>query len=104
MFYRHDLINQLQHNHSLVTLVAENLSSYMETMRQFSKGIHHGQKLKHVCLTVHLTVFALCAASTEEQAEFDPQTVRPGSRYSHVQEVQERLNFLRYEITLSAAC
>lgn len=33
---------------------------------------------------------------TEEQAEFDPQTVRPGSRYSHVQEVQERLNFLRY--------
>lgn len=33
---------------------------------------------------------------TEEQAEFDPQIVRPGSRYSHVQEVQERLNFLRY--------
>lgn len=35
------------------------------------------------------------SAFTEEQAEFDPQTVRPGSRYSHVQEVQERLNFLR---------
>ncbi|KAG7259744.1 hypothetical protein CRUP_018837 [Coryphaenoides rupestris] len=68
VFYRHDLINQLQHNHALVTLVAENLSAYMETMRQFSKA---------------------------EQAEFDPQTVRPGSRYSHVQEVQERLNFLR---------
>uniref|UniRef100_A0AAQ4QI06 ubiquitinyl hydrolase 1 n=1 Tax=Gasterosteus aculeatus aculeatus TaxID=481459 RepID=A0AAQ4QI06_GASAC len=68
VFYRHDLINQLQHNHALVTLVAENLSAYMETMRQFSK----------------------------EQAEFDPQTVRPGSRYSHVQEVQERLNFLRF--------
>uniref|UniRef100_A0AAY4DML2 ubiquitinyl hydrolase 1 n=1 Tax=Denticeps clupeoides TaxID=299321 RepID=A0AAY4DML2_9TELE len=65
VFYRHDLINQLQHNHALVTLVAENLSSYMENMRQFSKG-------------------------------FDPQTVRPGSRYSHVQEVQERLNFLRF--------
>lgn len=39
---------------------------------------------------------------SEEQAEFDPQTVRPGSRYSHVQEVQERLNFLRY-ITLGIA-
>ena len=38
VFYRHDLINQLQHNHALVTLVAENLSAYMETMRQFSKG------------------------------------------------------------------
>ncbi|XP_034042039.1 ubiquitin specific peptidase 9 [Thalassophryne amazonica] len=69
VFYRHDLINQLQHNHALVTLVAENLSAYMETMRQFSK---------------------------EEHTEFDPQTVRPGSRYSHVQEVQERLNFLRF--------
>ncbi|XP_046903853.1 probable ubiquitin carboxyl-terminal hydrolase FAF-X isoform X1 [Hypomesus transpacificus] len=69
VFYRHDLINQLQHNHALVTLVAESLSAYMDTMRLFSKA---------------------------EQAEFDPQTVRPGSRYSHVQEVQERLNFLRF--------
>lgn len=41
VFYRHDLINQLQHNHSLVTLVAENLSAYMETMRQFCKGMLH---------------------------------------------------------------
>ncbi|XP_060732323.1 probable ubiquitin carboxyl-terminal hydrolase FAF-X isoform X10 [Tachysurus vachellii] len=69
VFYRHDLINQLQHNHALVTLVAENLSAYMENMRQFSKVEH---------------------------TDFDPQTVRPGSRYSHVQEVQERLNFLRF--------
>ncbi|KAG5833327.1 hypothetical protein ANANG_G00274760 [Anguilla anguilla] len=69
VFYRHDLINQLQHNHALVTLVAENLSAYMETMRQFAKAEH---------------------------LEFDPQTVRDGSRYSHVQEVQERLNFLRF--------
>ncbi|XP_067896759.1 ubiquitin carboxyl-terminal hydrolase 9X [Heterodontus francisci] len=68
VFYRHDLINQLQHNHSLVTLVAENLSSYMENIRQFHK----------------------------ENPEYDPQTVRSGSRYSHVQEVQERLNFLRF--------
>uniref|UniRef100_A0A8C5P965 ubiquitinyl hydrolase 1 n=1 Tax=Leptobrachium leishanense TaxID=445787 RepID=A0A8C5P965_9ANUR len=68
VFYRHDLINQLQHNHALVTLVAENLSSYMDSMRQYSK----------------------------EHGEYDPQTVRPGSRYSHVQEVQERLNFLRF--------
>ncbi|XP_026874273.2 probable ubiquitin carboxyl-terminal hydrolase FAF-X isoform X1 [Electrophorus electricus] len=68
VFYRHDLINQLQHNHALVTLVAENLSAYMENMRQFAK----------------------------EHPGFDPQTVRLGSRYSHVQEVQERLNFLRF--------
>ncbi|KAL8190418.1 UNVERIFIED_CONTAM: putative ubiquitin carboxyl-terminal hydrolase FAF-X, partial [Gekko kuhli] len=68
VFYRHDLINQLQHNHALVTLVAENLSAYMESMRQYAK----------------------------EHGEYDPQTVRLGSRYSHVQEVQERLNFLRF--------
>ncbi|KTG47363.1 hypothetical protein cypCar_00025077 [Cyprinus carpio] len=76
VFYRHDLINQLQHNHALVTLVAENLSAYMENMRQFSKV---------------LTFYVL-----SEHTDFDPQTVRPGSRYSHVQEVQERLNFLRF--------
>lgn len=34
-----------------------------------------------------------------EHGEYDPQTVRPGSRYSHVQEVQERLNFLRLVLT-----
>lgn len=33
-----------------------------------------------------------------EHLGFDPQTVYVGSRYSHVQEVQERLNFLRSEL------
>ncbi|XP_052027548.1 probable ubiquitin carboxyl-terminal hydrolase FAF-X [Apodemus sylvaticus] len=68
VFYRHDLINQLQHNHALVTLVAENLASYMESMRLYGR----------------------------DNEDYDPQTVRLGSRYSHVQEVQERLNFLRF--------
>ncbi|XP_061081564.1 probable ubiquitin carboxyl-terminal hydrolase FAF-X isoform X1 [Conger conger] len=82
VFYRHDLINQLQHNHALVTLVAENLSAYMETMRQFAKG--------------RLPAPGTDEPPKPEHAEFDPQTVREGSRYSHVQEVQERLNFLRF--------
>uniref|UniRef100_A0A8C4NAB1 UBP34/UBP24/USP9X/USP9Y-like ARM repeat region domain-containing protein n=1 Tax=Eptatretus burgeri TaxID=7764 RepID=A0A8C4NAB1_EPTBU len=68
VFYRHDLINQLQQNHALVTLVAENLASYMDNMKQFA----------------------------QEHPDYDPQTVRPGSRYSHTQEVQERLSFLRF--------
>lgn len=68
VFYRHDLINQLQHNHALVTLVAENLATYMESMRVYAR----------------------------DHEDYDPQTVRLGSRYSHVQEVQERLNFLRF--------
>ncbi|XP_045395018.1 probable ubiquitin carboxyl-terminal hydrolase FAF-X isoform X1 [Lemur catta] len=68
VFYRHDLINQLQHNHALVTLVAENLAIYMNNIRLYAGG----------------------------HEDYDPQTVRLGSRYSHVQEVQERLNFLRF--------
>uniref|UniRef100_A0A8I3PEK3 ubiquitinyl hydrolase 1 n=1 Tax=Canis lupus familiaris TaxID=9615 RepID=A0A8I3PEK3_CANLF len=68
VFYRHDLINQLQHNHALVTLVAENLATYMNNIRPYAKDLE----------------------------DYDPQTVRLGSRYSHVQEVQERLNFLRF--------
>ncbi|XP_060232828.1 probable ubiquitin carboxyl-terminal hydrolase FAF-X isoform X1 [Meriones unguiculatus] len=68
VFYRHHLISQLQHNHSLVTVVAENLASYMNSIRLYAK----------------------------DHEDYDPQTVRLGSRYSHVQEVQERLNFLRF--------
>ncbi|ELW65826.1 putative ubiquitin carboxyl-terminal hydrolase FAF-X [Tupaia chinensis] len=68
VFYRHDLINQLQHNHALVTLATENLATYMESMRLYGR----------------------------DHEDYDPQTVRLGSRYSHVQEVQERLNFLRF--------
>lgn len=40
VFYRHDLINQLQHNHALVTLVAENLATYMESMRLYARGMY----------------------------------------------------------------
>nr|CAC38831.1 putative ubiquitin-specific protease [Mus musculus] len=68
VFYRHDLISQLQHNHALVTLVAENLAAYMNSIRLYAR----------------------------DHEDYDPQTVRLGSRYSHVQEVQERLNFLRF--------
>lgn len=44
-----------------------------------------GIRMCHAC-------FPLSFADHED---YDPQTVRLGSRYSHVQEVQERLNFLR---------
>ncbi|XP_043361853.1 probable ubiquitin carboxyl-terminal hydrolase FAF-X isoform X5 [Dermochelys coriacea] len=111
VFYRHDLINQLQHNHALVTLVAENLSAYMESMRQYAKesALHPAsvpfcQDFEYFSLDVQCTPdtsllpvwFPVASAQKEEHGEYDPQTVRPGSRYSHVQEVQERLNFLRF--------
>lgn len=40
-FYRHVLINQLQHNHALVTLVAENLAVYMNSMRPYARGMYY---------------------------------------------------------------
>ncbi|GAB1302650.1 Ubiquitinyl hydrolase 1 [Apodemus speciosus] len=106
VFYRHDLINQLQHNHALVTLVAENLATYMESMRLYGRGSFHvslpGLELNYIdqlnsdskrsaCLCL-----CLCLPIAEDNEDYDPQTVRLGSRYSHVQEVQERLNFLRF--------
>lgn len=45
VFYRHDLISQLQHNHALVTLVAENLATYMDSTRLYARGMYYGLKL-----------------------------------------------------------
>ncbi|XP_035221479.1 probable ubiquitin carboxyl-terminal hydrolase FAF-X isoform X2 [Stegodyphus dumicola] len=68
MFYRHEVINRLQQHHSLVILVADNLTAYMNRAHVMAK----------------------------EHPELDPNSVSPDSRYSHVQQVQERLNFLRF--------
>lgn len=67
--HRHEVISKLQSQHSLVVLVSENLSNYMNRIRQAVK---------------------------EKKDVIDPNEVSPGSRFSHVQEVQERLNFLRF--------
>lgn len=69
VMYRHHVIDRLQHQHSLVVLVSENLSNYMKKARQ----------LAH-----------------EKCNEFSAHTIPPGKKYSHAQEVQERLNFLRF--------
>lgn len=66
--YRHQQINKLQSDHTLVILVSESLSAYMNRARILTNS---GDK-------------------------HDPNVTRPGSRFSHVQEVQERLNFLRF--------
>ena len=66
---RHVRVTQLQHNHALVTLVAENLATYTAGLRTDGR----------------------------DNEDYDPQTVRLGSRYSHVQEVQERLKEAGFE-------
>uniref|UniRef100_T1IZS4 ubiquitinyl hydrolase 1 n=1 Tax=Strigamia maritima TaxID=126957 RepID=T1IZS4_STRMM len=68
MFYRHEIINRLQQQHTLVILVADNLTNYMNKARLMAKEI----------------------------SDLDPNAILPDSRYSHVHQVQERLNFLRF--------
>lgn len=66
--YRHEVINRLQEKHTLVILVSESLSAYMQRAR----------------------------IRATENPDLDPTKISPSSRFSHVQEVQERLNFLRF--------
>ncbi len=67
--YRHEIINKLQTNHALVIVVADNLTNYMDSVRR-------GQPRKVL--------------------EGDPEDFFPDGRYSHIAQVQERLNFLRF--------
>jgi len=68
MMYRHEIINRLQCQHSLVVLVSENLSNYINKARQLYK----------------------------DNSNLNSGTLLSGSRFSHAQEVQERLSFLRF--------
>ncbi|EDO35056.1 predicted protein [Nematostella vectensis] len=68
VFYRHEVINQLQMTHSLVTLVADNLAKYMEKVTSLVAG----------------------------KNDVDVNEFLPDGRYNHAQQVQERLTFLRF--------
>lgn len=66
--YRQEVINRLQNEHQLVILVTNNLTNYMEKVRQLVK----------------------------ERPDLDPNEYYPDKRYSHIAQVHERLNFLRF--------
>ncbi|CAC5422077.1 USP9_24 [Mytilus coruscus] len=68
VYYRNNVINQLQSTHSIVMLVAKNLSEYMEKSRVFAK----------------------------EHPDLDPATILPDGRFNHVIQIQERLKFMRF--------
>ncbi|XP_043475108.1 probable ubiquitin carboxyl-terminal hydrolase FAF-X isoform X1 [Leptopilina heterotoma] len=67
-FYRQEVIERLQNQHTVVILVTNSLTSYMEKVRQLVK----------------------------ENPEIDANTFMPDNRYNHIMQVQERLNFLRF--------
>ncbi|XP_078379070.1 ubiquitin carboxyl-terminal hydrolase 9X-like isoform X2 [Oculina patagonica] len=68
VYYRHEVINQLQQTHSLVTIVADNLASYMQRVHTLLEG----------------------------KPDIDPSELQTDGRYNHAVQVQERLNFLRF--------
>ncbi|XP_067668544.1 ubiquitin carboxyl-terminal hydrolase 9X-like [Haliotis asinina] len=68
MYYRNSVIGQLQNQHSIVMLVSQNLSAYMNKARQHNK----------------------------EHPEEEPLHILPDGRFNHVMQVQERLRFLRF--------
>lgn len=68
-FYRHEVITKLQKEYSLVNMITINLATYYDTIR---------------------------ALVNDKSEDFDPEQLLPDGRYSHVIQVQERLNFMKY--------
>lgn len=68
VYYRQEVIDRLQNQHSVVILVTNSLTNYMDKVRLLVK----------------------------ENSEIDATTFIPDCRYNHVIQVQERLNFLRF--------
>eukprot|EP00794_Sanderia_malayensis_P010838 gene10838-11990_t len=66
--YRNVVIERMQNRHGMVNLVAENLSVYMENIRDMVKA----------------------------DPKINPETLALDGRYTHAHQIQERLNFLRF--------
>ncbi|VVC40180.1 Hypothetical protein CINCED_3A020619 [Cinara cedri] len=66
--YRQEIISRLQTQHTIVSLVTDNLSKYMDEVRKVA----------------------------EENQNLDPAKYFPDKRYCHLQQVQERLYFLKF--------
>ncbi|KAK7089931.1 ubiquitin carboxyl-terminal hydrolase 9X-like isoform X2 [Littorina saxatilis] len=68
MYYRNNVIGQLQNQHSIVMLVSQNLSAYMQRAKQYA----------------------------QEHPTEEPVNILPDGRFHHITQVQERLRFLRF--------
>ncbi|CAH0386901.1 unnamed protein product [Bemisia tabaci] len=68
VFHRQEVIDKLQQEHTLVIVVTNSLTSYMDKVRKY----------------------------VQQHPDTDPETFYPDKRYNHVAQVQERLNFLRF--------
>ncbi|XP_012882196.1 PREDICTED: probable ubiquitin carboxyl-terminal hydrolase FAF-X [Dipodomys ordii] len=82
----------IQQNNILSIVLRDSLHQpqYVEKLEKILRFV-----IKEKALTLQ-DLDNIWAAQKSYHEDYDPQTVRLGSRYSHVQEVQERLNFLRF--------
>ncbi len=64
-------------------------------MSQHSNCIRNLSQVWYVNLCISQYIF-LCRIFVTEQPDMDPANILPDGRFNHVQQVQERLRFLRF--------
>ena len=116
VYYRNQVINQLQSQHSFVMLIAQNLAVYMNKCRVYAKGRQNititgayprndGSKkffsMEGRCLklyTIHISKINyvhVCYLILEHK-DIEPCNIYHDGRFNHIQQVQERLKFLKF--------
>lgn len=100
---RQEIIERLQHQHMLVILVTNSLTTYMDKVRQaakckasMSQFLWIWEIVWIVGLPSYHTVF-----SSSANPNLDPNEYYPDKRFNHIAQVQERLNFLRFLLKVS---
>ena len=91
VLYRHEVINKLQTSHALVILVADNLTSYMDEVRQSPRKILESDPLDYF---PDGRYNHLQQVSDREEASY--KNIRFSNFCLIGQQVQERLSFLRF--------
>lgn len=93
--FRQEIIERLHNQYQLVVLVTENLVSYMESVREVVKGMLFVKNYPIISVFVEFfDNWETCLFT--EHPEINPHTYFPDKRYNHVQQVQERLGFLKF--------
>ena len=85
---RTGVIDILEKKYELTRVVTENLCQYMENARKYKEGKILFQMIKMICF--HDFYFSESKSSLTSE-EYDPD-----GRFNHNQQIQERLNFLKY--------
>lgn len=81
VFYRNQVINQLQSQHSIVMVVAQNLSAYMQKARIYAKGILSTLMLCQFCQAL----YTLCSTTKQKIYTFRASGCRSSQYFTRWQ-------------------